>query len=200
MKDNGGSPEDVLLRRQLTHVIGFDDAPFDPDHRGNVPVVGAVYAGLRLEGVLCGRVRRDGANATRALARMIRGSRFYPQLHLVLLQGIAFAGFNIVDLHGLNRLAGVPVMTVTRRQPDMARIHDALLRHVADGARKWRLIEQAGPVERVGSVFVQRAGLAPEEAAAVLERLCVTAAIPEPLRTAHLIAGGIARGESRHRA
>lgn len=49
----------------IQHVIGFDDAPFDRLRRGDVPVVGAVFCGSRLEGVVLGRVRRDGANATR---------------------------------------------------------------------------------------------------------------------------------------
>lgn len=188
------------MARRFTHGIGFDDAPFDHDHRGDVLVVGAVYAGLRLEGVLSAKVRRDGANSTRGIARVVRRSRFYPHLQLVLLQGIAFAGFNVVDLPALNRLTGVPVMTVVRRRPDFARIRRALLEHVPGGARKWKLIEKAGPVEPAGRLFVQRAGLSPAQAEAALAGLRGAAAIPEPLRTAHLIAGGIARGESRHRA
>jgi hypothetical protein len=31
---------------RYSHVIGFDDAPFDRGHRGDVPVIAAVYAGL----------------------------------------------------------------------------------------------------------------------------------------------------------
>ena len=52
-------------------------------------LVGAVFNGLRLEGVLSGRVRRDGANATPALVAMIGRSRFAHHLQVVLLQGIA---------------------------------------------------------------------------------------------------------------
>jgi endonuclease V-like protein UPF0215 family len=200
LRDNSGYEEGLRLARRFTHVIGFDDVPFDRDHRGDVLVVGAVYAGLRLEGVLSAKVRRDGANSTRAIARVVRRSRFYPHLQLVLLQGIAFAGFNVVDLPALNRLTGVPVMTVVRRRPDFARIRRALLEHVPGGARKWKLIEKAGPVEPAGRLFVQRAGLSPAQAEAALAGLRGAAVIPEPLRTAHLIAGGIARGESRHRA
>jgi endonuclease V-like protein UPF0215 family len=33
----------------------------------------------------------------------------------------------------------------------------------------------------------------------MLERFTIHSAVPEPLRTAHLIAGGIARGESTQR-
>ncbi len=182
----------------FSHVVGFDDAPFDPDHRGDVPVVGAVFAGLRLEGVLVGRVRRDGANATDVLARMVTRSRFR-QLQLILLQGIAVAGFNVVDVEGLRRRTGLPVLAVCRRPPRFPRIRSALLARVRGGARKWGLIERLGPVERLGGVYAQRCGLEAKEAEALIRRLAVNGHIPEPLRAAHLRAGALGRGESRGR-
>lgn len=187
-------------RGGVCHVIGFDDAPFERSHRGDVLVVGTVFAGARLDGVLCGRLRRDGANATRVLAALVRGCRFYPQLHAVLLQGITFAGFNVVDLAGLHADIGIPVLAVSRRRPDMTAIRRALLDHVRGGARKWRLIEGAGPVEAIGRLYVQRTGLDLDEAARLIAGLCPHSLVPEPLRVAHLIAGGLARGESRGRA
>jgi len=135
------------MSKSFTHVIGLDDAPFDPDYRGDVLVVGAIYAGQRLDGVLSGKVRRDGVNATAVLIRMLRASRFIPQIHLVLLQGIA---------------------------------------------------EKAGPMEPIGGLFIQRAGITLDRAALALQGLAIHSSMPEPLRTAHLIAGGVTRGESRH--
>jgi endonuclease V-like protein UPF0215 family len=183
----------------FSHVIGFDDAPFDREYRGNVLIVGAVYAGLRLEGVLSAKVRRDGVNATDVLIRMLRASRFLPQAHLLLLQGIAFAGFNVVDLEALHQAVQIPVMAAARRRPNLSRIKAALLEHVAGGPRKWRLIEKAGPMESAAGLFVQRAGITIDDARLVLKRLAVHGSMPEPLRTAHLIAGGVTLGESRHR-
>jgi endonuclease V-like protein UPF0215 family len=187
------------MTSRFAHVIAFDDAPFDRDYRGDVLVVGAVYAGLRLDGVLSAKVRRDGANATAVLIRTLHASRFLPQAHLMLLQGIAFAGFNVVDLEALHRTLHVPVMTVVRHRPNLSRIETALLEHVRGGARKWRLIEKAGPMESAAGLFVQRAGITLEDARRVLKRLAVHSSMPEPLRTAHLIAGGVTLGESRHR-
>jgi endonuclease V-like protein UPF0215 family len=183
-----------------SHVVGFDDAPFARAQRGDVLLVGAVYAGTRLEGVLAGKVRRDGANATRVLAELVSRSRFRPHLQLVLLQGIAFAGFNVVDLVGLHAALGIPAMVVARKRPDLAKIRAALLEHVPGGARKWRLIERAGRMEAVAGLYVQRAGISLDDAARALRRLAMSGKLPEPLRTAHLVAGGIATGESRHRA
>jgi endonuclease V-like protein UPF0215 family len=185
---------------RLSHVVGFDDAPFERSHRGDVPIVGAVYSGSRLEGVLSGKVRRDGINATAALIDLVGGSRFYPQLQAILLQGIAFAGFNVVDIHKLREKLGRPVLVVCRRRPNLDKIRDALLHHVPGGRRKWRLIEKAGPMELLAGVYVQRAGLSPVAAETLIGDFARHGRLPEPLRTAHLIAGGIARGESRHRA
>lgn len=188
------------MSKRFSHVVGFDDAPFERAHRGDVLIVGAVYARGRLDGVLSSRVRRDGANATRIIADCVRRSRFFPQLHAVLLQGIALAGFNVVDVHALHRALGLPVLVVARRRPDLAAIRRALLNHVRGGARKWRLIERAGPMEPLAGLYVQRIGIAPEQAAALLKSSAVNGVMPEPLRTAHLIAGGVTTGESTSRA
>jgi uncharacterized protein len=164
-----------------------------------VPVFGAVFAGARLEGVLSTRVRRDGVNATARIAEMIAGSRFGTHVQALLLQGIAFAGFNVVDLHRLHAEIGLPVLAVARRAPDLDAIRRALLERVPGGARKWRLIERTGPMEPLAGLYVQRCGLDASQAEALLGGLQVNGRLPEPLRTAHLMAGGVATGESRHR-
>lgn len=184
----------------ISNVVGFDDSPFPRPHRGDVRVVGVVYSGPRLDGVLSGGVRRDGANATPRLAELIAGSKFAPQLQLVMLQGIALGGFNVLDIHGLHACLGIPVLVTARRAPRMELIREALLGRVPGGRRKWALIERAGPMEPVGGLFVQRAGLSLGAAGAVIRRFSVHGHLPEPLRVAHLIAGGVGTGESRGRA
>jgi uncharacterized protein len=183
----------------LSHVVGFDDAPFTHEHRGDVRVIGAVYSGLRLEGILSGRVRRDGANATRELIRLVSEAKFAAHLQLIMLQGVALAGFNVVDVPHLFRILDLPVLIVARRAPNLSATRDALLSRVPPGARKWALIQRLGPMEPLAGVFVQRVGLSAAEAEAVIRRTAVHGKIPEPLRTAHLVAGGIATGQSRGR-
>jgi len=182
-----------------SHVVGFDDSPFSPQYRGDVPIVGAVYSGLQLDGVLYGRVRRDGADSARKLAALIVGSKFFAQLQLILLQGIAMAGFNVIDVTALHRLTRLPVMAVTRRRPRRHLIRAALLNHVPGGERKWRMIERLGPAVPLAGVHAHCTGLTLTQAERVITRLAVHGRIPEPLRTAHLIAGAIATGQSRGR-
>jgi endonuclease V-like protein UPF0215 family len=185
---------------KLSHAIGIDDAYFERQHRGDVVLVGAVFAGLRFDGIVTGRVRRDGSNATASIARMITASKFSRHVQFVMLQGIAFAGFNVVDVHALHAALALPVLVVARRKPDLRAIRDALLSRVPGGARKWKLIEKAGPMEPLAGVWVQRAGLSSTEAEAALARFTTVSRVPEPLRVAHLVASGFMLGESRGRA
>jgi hypothetical protein len=188
------------VTRRFSHVIGVDDAPFARDHRGDVLVVGAMFAARRLDGVLSARVRRDGADATRKVAEMVRTSQFFAQLHAVMFQGIALAGFNVIDIHALSEQLDRPVLVVARRLPNLEAIESALRSRIRGGEAKWKMIERAGPMERAGDVYVQRAGLDLAEAMALLRAFHVHGKIPEPLRVAHLIAGGVTTGRSRGRA
>jgi len=188
------------MSRRLSYVIGFDDAPFEQSHRGDVPVIGAVFNGPRLEGVLRSKVRRDGINATKVLAELIQNSRFASSLQAVFVQGVTMAGFNVVDLYALQERVGLPIVTVCRTKPDLTRIRRALLESVPGGKRKWRLIERLAPAEAFDGVYIQCAGLDRQEAAELVRRFAINSALPEPLRTAHLIAGVLSQDESRHRA
>jgi hypothetical protein len=185
----------------ITNVIGFDDGPFDKrgPGPGDVLLVGAVFSRTRLDGVLSGRVRRDGRNATTRMIELLRGSPFDRHVRAVLLGGIAVAGFNVVDIHGLARSLGRPVVVVARRPPRYAKIRAALAR-VRGGERKWALIEAAGPMEPLAGIYVQRAGISLPDAAALLAATTLHGKLPEPLRAAHLIAGGVVRGTSHGRA
>lgn len=188
------------MARRIGNVIGFDDAPFPRAHRGDIRLVGTVCSRTRLDGVLSGRVRRDGRNSTRVMTELLRASPFFAHVQAVLLQGIAVGGFNVVDAPGLSEALERPVLVVARRRPNLARIRRTLLESVPGGARKWRLIEQLGPMEPMRDVFVQRVGLSPAEARQLLAATTLHGNLPEALRLAHIIAGGVTTGRSRGRA
>lgn len=187
------------MARSLSNVVGFDDSPFPYEHRGDVRVVGAVCARTRLDGVLSTTVRRDGSNSTDRLIELVAASRFQAHIRAILLQGIALAGFNVVDLERLGAGLGVPVLVVVRKQPRLQMVKDALLERTAGGAEKWKLIEKHGALERCGALWVQRVGLTLSEAGDLLAATTSHGNIPEPLRLAHIIAGGVERGASRGR-
>lgn len=220
------------------NVIGFDDGPFARSHRGDVLLVGVVCSATRVDGIVSGRVRRDGVDSTRRIIELVRASQFGLHVQCVMLQGIALGGFNVVDIHGLSKALEIPVLVVVRKEPNLASVRRALFSdaptarpRVPGAARKWKLIEQAGALEELGPsrrslrrlriakdgiverasgptglvtatphLWLQRAGLTLEEARRVIHATTLHGNIPEPLRLAHLIAGGITTGTSRGRA
>lgn len=188
------------MPRRLSNSIAIDDAPFDRSHRGDVAIVGVVFTRTRLDGVMTGKLRRDGANATRAIARLVEGSPFANHAQVLLLGGITFAGFNVADIHALADQLGLPVLVLARKKPRFRAIRDALLTKVPGGARKWALIEKAGEMQPCEGVWVQRAGLELDAAAQLIRDLTIHGKLPEPVRVAHLIAGAYADGISRGRA
>lgn len=188
------------MGKPITNVVGFDDAPFAQEHYGDVRVVGAVCSRTRLDGVLSGRVRRDGVNATDELIRLVGGGKFREHVRAVLLQGIALAGFNVVDINRLSKELDVPVLVAVRKQPRLHLVEDALRERTRGGLRKWKLIQAAGALEQIGPMWIQRVGLTRPEATGLLRATTLHGNLPEPLRLAHLIAGGVTTGQSRGRA
>ncbi len=189
-----------MTEKRFSNVVGFDDAPFDRHHTGCVKIVGAVYAGLRLDGIVIGEVEKDGFDAAGEIAGRIETSGFLEHLQMIMLQGIAFGGFNVVDVFTLYNRLGLPVLVVSRKVPDFEAIKKALTCGVIPhGQAKWNLIERLAPMEPVKNVWVQRVGLSLEQTTDIMDRFAIYGNIPEPLRSAHLIAGALTRGYSRGR-
>ncbi len=184
---------------KTTRVIGFDDAPFRKVRGARVPVCGVVCAGTRFEGMVWGEVRRDGRGATAELVRLLEGGKFLPQIHLVLLDGIAFGGFNVIDLPGLAAAIDRPCVAVMRRAPDLAAFTSALGR-LPGARRRLELVRRAGPIHTSAPFVFQVAGAEPTRVAPLLARLTDRGHVPEALRLAHLIGSAVQQGESGRRA
>ena len=183
------------MKREI-RVIGIDDAPFDKFKDKEVLVVGTIFRGGDwLDGVLSTKARVDGNNSTSQLIKMINKCKFKPQLQAIILDGIALAGFNIIDINKLNKKTKLPVIVVIRKMPDFAKIQSALKK--MKKIHEYKLIEKAGEVTKVGKIYVQLAGISLENAKKVLKITCTRSLLPEPIRAAHLIGAGIVKGESK---
>ncbi len=172
-------------------ILGIDDSPFSKSD-DEVLVVGVLMRGQVVEGVLSTKVMRDGDDSTEKVAAMILGSRFAGQVGAVMLNSIMLGGFNVVDIDDLSREIGKPVIAVVRRKPDMGEVRKALS-NVCCSEEKMVKIKRAGGVHKLGRVYAQVAGISADDAGKLLARF---PGIPEPIRLAHVIAGGIVRGES----
>lgn len=193
-------------------ILGIDDAPFNKFNKGeHVLVVGTVFrGGQSMDAVLTTYITADGEDSTRNVIKMINSSRNKGQLSAVMIDGIAFGGLNVIDIHEVSKQTKLPVMTVIRRMPDMKSIKKAL-KNVDSADRKLKLIEKAGEVyehtlsnisfkDSEGKIYFQLAGLSKEKAEEILELTTYHGLMPEPIRVAHIIGAGLKNGESKGRA
>lgn len=187
--------EDLLRQNRTIRVIGFDDAPFIRGAGGNVAIAGVICAGTRFEGMLWGQVQQDGWDATDTICQLLIGSKFLPQLHILLLDGIGFGGFNVIDLPLLNQRLELPCVAVMRRYPHLERIQEAMAR-LPHQEQRLEILQRAGTIHESPPFFFQVCGERPEIVASVLQRLTDCGKVPEALRLAHLIGAAVVTGVS----
>ncbi|MCG7843920.1 MAG: DUF99 family protein [Methanomassiliicoccales archaeon] len=189
--------------KDQARILGIDDGPFIKGD-ASVPLVGVlVCPPSYVEGVMVSACQIDGDDANSVLLNMIKGSRFREQVRMVMIDGVAFGGFNVVDIQTLNRELDVPVVTVAREMPDLGSISDALRAHFPDWERRMAIISNA-EVRAVdlpdGRVFIASCGIEEKEADAAVRRSTIRGCLPEPVRLAHLMATALVRGESKGKA
>jgi endonuclease V-like protein UPF0215 family len=186
-----------MIRRP--HVLGIDDGPFEKGQSAPVPLVAALCEGPDLlEAVARTEFPVDGENATGFLIEWLLGLRALPSLQGVALGGITLAGLGIVDVTALSGALRVPVLVVTRRPPDNARLRAAL--EAAGLPERFEIAERSPVATRTDDgLWLAHAGCDAAAARALLEASRGKAKLPEALRIAHLIATAVVRGESQGR-
>ena len=182
--------------------MGLDDAPFRFTD-SHVAVYGAlVRCPNYLEAVLRTTVAVDGLDATEKVISLVKGSRHRESIQLILIDGISFGGFNVLDVEALFDGLRLPVATVTRDPPDFPAMRRALRGRFSDFQERLRRLENL-PLVKVPTahkpVYCGALGISPPELREALKLCTVRGALPEPLRIAHLIGAGVVRGESRGR-
>jgi uncharacterized protein len=184
-------------------LLGIDDGPFSFHDKSSILIGTIVRGNGYLEGVLKSSFTIDGLDVTDVMIDMIRSSHHYKQLKAVLLDGVTFGGFNIVDIDKIFQKTNLPVITITRDKPDLPSIKQALQNHFSDWKERFNLI-LSSPVSmcetKHNPIFITRAGIEFEKAKEIITLSTIRGVIPEPIRIAHLIASGVVRGESYGKA
>lgn len=184
--------------RKETRVLGIDDSPFYKKNK-KVLVIGVLFRGGDfLDGVLSTWVKVDGKDSTEKLIKMINKSRFKTNLKAILIDGIAFGGFNVIDINKLFEKTKIPVIVVIRNFPDYDKIYNTLSRLGMNYQKS--LIQKLPKPTKTGNIYIQHIGITLEKAEKILELTTKHSFVPEPIRVAHLISAGIVKGESKGRA
>lgn len=193
-------------------ILGIDDAPFNKFNSGErVLVLGTVFrGGSAMDGLMTTHITADGEDSTEKLINMVNKSRNKDQLSLIMLDGIALGGLNVVDINHLSAQTGLSVITITRKMPDIAKMKRAI-KKVKNPEKKLDLVNKAGKIfsytpknkslpKNSGEIHFQTANIPRKEAEKVLKLTVQHGLLPEPIRIAHIIGSGIRNGESKGRA
>lgn len=153
---------------------------------------------LHIEGILYQLIHVDAPSriVTNALAQMITSSPQSGQIRAILLNGLTFGGFGVVDLEGLYMATKIPIIAVVDRLPNFEKIKDALIKHFEDGEDRWKVFEKVGapvPIDLNNrQIYIQFHGLTYEIAYEVVKKATKSQQTqPESLRLAHMIAATI---------
>ncbi len=191
------APKSFEVIKPEIRVLGVDDGVFTPHVESLVNVVGVVFrGGYWLDGVMHTEILVDGFDATEKISAMITSSPHYKQLRVIMLNGITFAGFNVVDIKALNATTSLPVIAVTREKPDLPLIQRAL-KYLPRSEERWKAVLNAGELSEVSTrkedekIYLHVAGVSLVDAETIVRLTSTRSNIPEALRVAHLVASGI---------
>ncbi len=172
-------------------ILAIDDGPLASDR---ITMIGVVFRGADwLECVLSTEITRDGYDATERIIELAKKTKHYDQIRVVLLDGITYAGFNVVDIPTLQEQTNLPVIVVMDSLPDFEQIHSAL-QNLENPEERWKFIQSAGEAFEVpgkDKTHIQICGIDLSSAREIIHLTAIHSRIPEPLRVAHLIAAGV---------
>lgn len=178
-------------------IVGVDDGFFIPHTRGKCDVIGVVLrGGYWLDGIMRTQIEIDGMDATEKIGGMITSSPHFGQLRVVMLDGVTFAGFNVVDTSQLRELVDLPIIAVTREKPNFDDIKKAL-ENLPFSKARWKAIANAKDITKVSTrngkhvVYIQVVGIELGMAMRIVRGTATRSNVPEALRVAHLIASGL---------
>ena len=192
-----GASSDI---KPVSRCIGIDDGPFPPktdDKVRHAPLLVAWLKGPHLHQFRASWITVDGLDATRTAELLLRGSLRIP----VLLSGVTFGGFNLIDPWKVQKLCKAPVVVVVGSRPDNRAVKRALFKHFPDWEKRWELIKSLGSLHKVrttaseGPVFFERFGCSTREARLILKTSAFVSRVPEPLRVAGILARGLFSSE-----
>ncbi len=193
----------LSIMKEQVRILGVDDGPFNFKQK-TVPIIGVIIrAPNYIEGISCSEITIDGTDANSVLEKMINESKYKDQIRLIMFDGIALGGFNVIDLEKLYNSVNIPISSITRTEPDLALIKNTLKKHFKDWETRWQVIDNLD-LERIETnyrpIYVKYIGLSSAEVRRLINLTTVRGVLPEPIRVAHLIASAIIKGESYGRA
>jgi endonuclease V-like protein UPF0215 family len=174
-------------------VVGVEDGSFCKGITRRALLAAVLFRGVKIESVRMAQIAVDGLDATRKLTEILDGWKFVA----VLLGGLSFAGFNVIDPSIIYSESGKPVVIVSRTKPDNIAVKRALERHFGDWRVRWRVFAKMGSPSRLvvvkdePPIYVETLGVDLAWSSNLIRALSVRCRVPEPIRVARLVAQGL---------
>ena len=177
------------------NVIGVDDGSFPASKtaRERALLLAVLLRRSRIRGVRVGSIEVDGTDARTVLKSLVGTLSF----DLVMLSGVSFAGFNVIDISRLAYELKKPIIAISGDRPDNRSVRKALKDHFVDWEMRWRCVRSAGklytckPLKDEPKLYFEVKGATPDFARSVISRTAVISRLPEPIRVARIMAKGL---------
>ncbi|MEM3640831.1 MAG: DUF99 family protein [Candidatus Bathyarchaeia archaeon] len=178
---------------QRMFIVGVEDGSFQKGIEREAILAFVLLKGLEIKSVNFAKITVDGLDATEKVIKTLRAWKF----EAVMLAGISFAGFNLIDPTTVYEEFKRPIIIIARKKPDNKAVKRALQRHFEDWHIRWSIFEKLGLIHKVTvlssepPVYVEVVGTDALWASSLVKALSVCGRIPEPIRVARLIARGL---------
>ncbi len=180
----------VRLGKKGIRVLGVAES-FRREYEWAVLAGVVMRSDLVIDGVVMGRCRVGGMDATDSVIGMVRRLG-REDISAIMLNGCIISWFNIIDLDRLYKETGLPVICVSYYPSEGIRHY--IERYFPED---WRMRVEA--YERLGErreyvnrngfrVYLRWIGVEEDEAEGLVDRYTMFGRIPEPLRVAKLVA------------
>jgi len=176
-------------------IVGIDDGAFHPNKKAkqNTLLVAVLFQKLRILDLRTAPIEVDGRDANKVLVSLLKSLRY----DVVMLSGISFGGFNLVDIRRLSKDLLNPVIALTGTRPHNQAVRKALHDHFVDWRERWSMVRSAGkiytitPLRNEPCLYFEVQGATPLFAKTAIESTAVISRLPEPVRVARILARGL---------
>jgi len=177
--------------------VGIDDGMFVKQRGEWTVLAGVKFVDLRLSDIAFSRITVDGTDGVVSAEKIVRKLVNRGERAAVFLDGVTYAGFNLVDPEELAKRTGVIAISIFRRKPNEERILRALKLHFQDWESRWEVISRASTNARKiwirGRTIYYYSFPESPSVSEIIRKMAVASKIPEPLRMADMFAKEIGK-------
>ncbi|MEM2137117.1 MAG: DUF99 family protein [Candidatus Methanomethylicia archaeon] len=182
------------------YIIAFDDGKLPKNKDGKTILMGVKTNKTILEEVFLREIEVDGLDATEKALEIIREAN---PIDVILLNGISYGGFNLMDVKRIWEETRIPIIIYTKMKPDNKSVISALMKHFQDWRERWEIIKNVLKIsngihqikikEKEKPVYIEVIGISVEEATRILRENTIWGRTPEPIRIVEIMAEEISK-------